>query len=85
MPISYLKANTADVVRKLSEDRGPVVITQNDEAKAVIQDIASFEQHLNRGHYPPELAAVGIKQFRGIHFNRIAPSIKLLGVPHCRR
>jgi prevent-host-death family protein len=42
--ISYLKANAADVVRQLTEVREPLVITQNGEAKAVIQDVASFEQ-----------------------------------------
>ena len=43
-PISYLKANAAAVVRQLAEQREPMVITQNGEAKAVIQDVASFEE-----------------------------------------
>ena len=43
-PISYLKANAAEVVRQLTEQREPLVITQNGEAKAVIQDVTSFEQ-----------------------------------------
>ena len=43
-PISYLKANAAEVVRQLSEQREPMVITQNGEAKIVIQDVASYEQ-----------------------------------------
>jgi prevent-host-death family protein len=43
-PISYLKANAADVIRELGEGAGPLVITQNGEAKAVLQDVASFEQ-----------------------------------------
>ena len=43
-PISYLKANAAEVVRELTAQREPLVITQNGEAKAVIQDVASFEQ-----------------------------------------
>ena len=42
-PISYLKANAADVLSKLSDDHEPMVITQNGEAKAVIQDIESYE------------------------------------------
>lgn len=42
-PISYLKAHAAEVVRNLST-REPLVITQNGEAKAVIQDIKSYEQ-----------------------------------------
>ncbi len=43
-PISYLKANAAEVLAQLAEHREPLVITQNGEAKAVLQDVASFEQ-----------------------------------------
>jgi prevent-host-death family protein len=43
-PISYLKANAAKVLAELSEQRQPLVITQNGEAKAVLQDVASFEE-----------------------------------------
>lgn len=42
--ISYLKANAAEVLTQLAEQREPMVITQNGEAKAVIQDVASYEQ-----------------------------------------
>lgn len=43
-PISYLKANAAEVIRQLARRREPLVITQNGEAKAVLQDIASYEE-----------------------------------------
>lgn len=43
-PISYLKANAAEVLAQLAEGRQPLVITQNGEAKAVIQDVASYEE-----------------------------------------
>jgi prevent-host-death family protein len=43
-PISYLKANAADVLQELEENRRPLIITQNGEAKAVIQDVASYEE-----------------------------------------
>lgn len=43
-PISYLKANAAEVLQQLKDRREPVVITQNGEAKAVIQDVASYEE-----------------------------------------
>ena len=42
-PISYLKANAAEVLQKLSESGEPLLITQNGEARAVMQDIASYE------------------------------------------
>jgi prevent-host-death family protein len=43
-PISYLKANAAEVLTQLTLQRQPLVITQNGEAKAVLQDVASFEE-----------------------------------------
>ena len=43
-PISYLKANAAEVLLDLAATREPMIITQNGEAKAVLQDVASFEQ-----------------------------------------
>ncbi|MBP1697525.1 MAG: prevent-host-death protein [Deltaproteobacteria bacterium] len=43
-PISYLKAHAAEIVRNLNEHREPLVITQNGEAKVVLQDIESYEQ-----------------------------------------
>ena len=43
-PISYLKANAAEVLKELAAQRQPMVITQNGEAKAVIQDVASYEE-----------------------------------------
>ena len=43
-PISYLKANAAEVLLELAENRRPLVITQNGEAKAVLQDVASYEE-----------------------------------------
>ena len=43
-PISYLKAHAAEIVRNMGEQREPLVITQNGEAKVVMQDIESYEQ-----------------------------------------
>jgi prevent-host-death family protein len=43
-PISYLKAHAAEIVRSLRERGEPLVITQNGEAKVVMQDIESYEQ-----------------------------------------
>lgn len=43
-PISYLKANAAEVLEDLQKQRQPMIITQNGEAKAVIQDVASYEE-----------------------------------------
>lgn len=43
-PISYIKANAAEVLTEIGEQRRPIIITQNGEAKAVLQDVASFEE-----------------------------------------
>jgi prevent-host-death family protein len=43
-PISYLKAHAAEIVRTMSESSEPLIITQNGEAKVVMQDITSYEQ-----------------------------------------
>ncbi len=43
-PISYFKANAAEVLTHLAEQREPLIITQNGEAKAVLQDVASYEE-----------------------------------------
>ena len=43
-PISYLKAHAAEIVRTLGVQREPLIITQNGEAKVVVQDIDSYEQ-----------------------------------------
>jgi prevent-host-death family protein len=39
-----LKANTAEILRRIAERGEPLVITQNGVAKAVVQDIATYEQ-----------------------------------------
>ncbi len=43
-PISYLKAHASELVRNVSDKRGAYIITQNGEAKAVLQDLKSYEQ-----------------------------------------
>ncbi len=46
-PISFLKNKTADIIKKVSETKRAVIITQNGEAKAVVQDIKSYENLQN--------------------------------------
>lgn len=42
-PVTYLKSKTADLLLHINETHRPVIITQNGEAKAVIQDPQSYE------------------------------------------
>jgi prevent-host-death family protein len=43
-PISYLKAHASEIVRNIGKQQEPLIITQNGEAKAVVQDIESYEK-----------------------------------------
>ena len=43
-PISYSKAHASEIIRQISEKREALVITQNGEAKAVVQDIRQYEE-----------------------------------------
>lgn len=43
-PISYVKAHAAEIIADLHDGGPPMVVTQNGEAKAVIQGVAEYEQ-----------------------------------------
>ncbi len=42
-PITYLKSRAADLLKQVNESRRPVIITQNGEPRAVLQDPRSYE------------------------------------------
>jgi prevent-host-death family protein len=46
-PITYLKSKAPDLLKQINETRRPVVITQNGEPKAVLQDPESYENMRN--------------------------------------
>ncbi len=43
-PISYVKAHTAELLDRIAEEREPIIITQNGEARAVLMDVHSYEE-----------------------------------------
>ena len=43
-PISFLKANAAELLKEIAATREPLAITQNGEVRAVLQDVASFDE-----------------------------------------
>ena len=43
-PMSYLKAHAPEIIRTLGDSRQPVIITVHGEAKAVLQDLAKYEE-----------------------------------------
>jgi prevent-host-death family protein len=46
-PITYLKSKAPDLLKQINETHRPVVITQNGEPRAVLQDPQSYENMRN--------------------------------------
>jgi prevent-host-death family protein len=69
-PISYLKAHAAEIIRNLVDNREPLIITQNGEAKVVIQDINSYEK-MQQSTALLKILALGMNQ---IEKGRIIPA-----------
>ena len=46
-PVTYLKNQAADVLKQVNETKRPMIITQNGEPKAVLQDPVSYENMRN--------------------------------------
>ncbi len=46
-PVTYLKSRAADLLKQINETHRPVVITQNGEPRAVLQDPESYENMRN--------------------------------------
>lgn len=46
-PITYLKSRAADILKQINDTHRPVIITQNGEPKAVLQDPESYENMRN--------------------------------------
>ena len=46
-PVAYLKAKTADLLDQINDTCRPVIITQNGEPRAVLQDPKSYEEMRN--------------------------------------
>ncbi len=76
-PISYLKANAAEVLQELAEQRRPLVITQNGEARAVIQDVASYEE-TQEALALLKILALGNKQIAAGKVKPVADVVKRL-------
>lgn len=42
--VSDLRANFSEALKNITKQRAPMIITQKGEAKAVLQDVASYEE-----------------------------------------
>ena len=45
--VSYLKSRAADILKQINDTHRPVIITQNGEPRAVLQDPESYENMRN--------------------------------------
>jgi len=45
--VTYLKSRAADLLNQINDTRRPVIITQNGEPRAVLQDPESYENMRN--------------------------------------
>ncbi|HHH48587.1 MAG TPA: type II toxin-antitoxin system Phd/YefM family antitoxin [Gammaproteobacteria bacterium] len=46
-PVSFLKSRAADMLKQVNETHRPIIITQNGEPRAVLQDPESYENMRN--------------------------------------
>jgi len=46
-PISYIKTNAAEMMKYVNDNKNPIIITQNGEAKAVLVDVDSYQNMQN--------------------------------------
>ena len=46
-PVTYLKSKAADLLKQINDTHRPVIITQNGEPRAVLQDPQSYEDMRN--------------------------------------
>ncbi|KKL16550.1 hypothetical protein LCGC14_2494470 [marine sediment metagenome] len=46
-PVTYLKSKAADLLKQINKTHRPVIITQNGEPRAVLQDPKSYDNMRN--------------------------------------
>ncbi len=76
-PISYLKAHVSEVIREIGEQGEPLIITQNGEAKAILQDIHSYEQQQETMALL-KLLALGNRQIEDKRVHAVAVAIQVI-------
>jgi len=69
-PISYLKTHASEIVRDISENRKTMIITQNGEAKVIVQDIKIYEQ-MQESLALLKILALSSKSMKGKKFKSI--------------
>ncbi len=73
-PISYLKAHASEVIRTLKDQPGPLIVTQNGVATAVVQDIDSYER-VQESVATLKMLALGNRQIEG---GQVQPAARVI-------
>jgi prevent-host-death family protein len=73
-PISYVKAHAAELLDRITEEREPIIITQNGEARAVLVDVHSYEK-TQETMALLQILAIGKKQIKAGQTFRLAEVI----------
>ncbi|HOU84853.1 MAG TPA: type II toxin-antitoxin system Phd/YefM family antitoxin [Spirochaetota bacterium] len=68
-PISYVKANTTEVLSTVNSTKRPMYVTQNGIAKAVILDPDSFE-NMKKALAMLKLLAIGEEELKNGKFSK---------------
>lgn len=79
-PISYVKSHAAELLDRIVEEREPIVITQNGEARAVLVDVHSYEESLETMALL-QILAIGKKQAAS---GQVRPFTDAIGVLRAR-
>ena len=61
-PISYVKTHAAELLDRITEEREPIIITQNGEARAVLVDVASYDEMMQETQALLKLLAIADKE-----------------------
>lgn len=78
--ISYLKAHAAEILRDVAERQEPLVVTQNGEARAVLLDVATYDQ-LQEAVALVKLVALADRQARDGEVQTAAEALAALRNP----
>ena len=83
-PISYVKANAAELLDRITEEREPIIITQNGEARAVLMDVHSYEESQETLALL-QILAIGKKQVASGQVHPLAEVIRDIRVRHATK
>jgi prevent-host-death family protein len=61
-PISYVKSHAAELLDRINEEREPIIITQNGEARAVLMDVASYDDLMQETQALLKILAIADKE-----------------------